>query len=109
MDGFTARAYFGICGLVQALEDRLLRPYPDLGAEEQGRRLGTTAVRGRGARIFFGAGALSEVSDASHSLRLHSIAHAPWQPLGSMRARAFCGAKFEVGSPRRELLAVFCH
>ncbi len=73
MGGFTVRAYFGICWPVQALEDRQLRPYPDLGAEEQDHRLGTAAVRGRGARIFFGAGAQSEVSDASHSLFIHSV------------------------------------
>jgi hypothetical protein len=55
MDGFTARAYFGICWPVQALEDRQLRPYPDLGAEEQGRRLDTAAVMDVGRGFFLGS------------------------------------------------------
>jgi hypothetical protein len=31
MVGFTVMVYFGICGLVQALEDRQMRTYPDSG------------------------------------------------------------------------------
>jgi hypothetical protein len=53
-----------------------------------------------------------EVSAASHSLCLHSLAHAPWQQLGSMCARAFCVPKFEVATAPRELwaalLGFFC-
>ena len=64
---------------------------------------------GRGARIFFGVGVLSEVSDAIYSLHLHSLAHAPWKQLGSMCARSFCVPKFGVASAPRELWAVLCH
>jgi hypothetical protein len=107
IDGFADRAYFGICWPVQALEDRQLRPYPDLGADEQGRRLGTAAVRGCGARIFFWAGALNEVSDEIYSLCLHNIILALWQQWECVCARAFCVPKFAVGVVPRELWASF--
>jgi hypothetical protein len=53
MGDVTVLTLQGTLRLVRASDGRLLRPYPDWGAKEQARRLGTAVVCGFAARIFF--------------------------------------------------------
>ena len=53
MGDVTVLTLQGTLRLVRASDGRLLRPYPDWGAKEQVHRLGTAAVCGFAARIFF--------------------------------------------------------